>query len=363
MHLIISLRILPFSNTVMFANNSSTNSLIPDEFLGSNVQNGTCLLSIDKMTNMICFATIYSILLIASLVGNFLLIFASLKSNMTMKLLIANIAASDVLFSIVHFPREILDQIKGSTAVLVHGWIGHVLCKTCAFTTDATVAVSTLSLVLVATDRLVAVIFPAKYIQIAVKKRRFLILSSWILAMAIHSPYFYTFRLDTLNGETFCITNWEPAFNHESTHIRYYTTLLVTVLIAPLITVAIIQTITLLKLKDDKMQQFRSSLANQRHKQRTKMLGKMSVVIVLAFALCWLPFIAFQFLLLFFPSSIPNCSFGFTIFNQFAILFASCHCMVNPCICFTFLGRIRIGLKSINAISREKSSTFIETRL
>ena len=348
---------------MMFANNSSTNSLIPDEFLGSRVQNGTCLLPIDKMANMIFFATIYSLLLIASLVGNFLLIFASLKSKMTMKLLIANIAASDVLFSIIHFPREILDQIKGSTAVLVHGWTGHVLCKACAFTTDATVAVSTLSLVLVAADRLVAVVFPAKYIQIAVKKRRFLVLSTWILAMAIHSPYLYTFRLDTFNGETFCVTNWEPAFNHESTHTGYYTALLVTVLIVPLVTVSILQTITLLKLKDDKMQPFRSSLANQRHKQRTKMLLKMSVVIVLAFALCWLPFIAFQFLLLYFPSSIPNCSFGFTIFNQFAILFALCHCMVNPCICFAFLGRIRIGLRSINAISRKKSSTFIETRL
>ena len=131
----------------------------------------------------------------------------------------------------------------------------------------------------------------------------------------------------------------------------------------PLVTVSILHTITLLKLKDDKMQSFRSSPANERHQKRTKMLLKMSVVIVLAFALCWLPFIAFQFLLLYFPSSIPNCSFGFMIFNKFAILFSLCHCMVNPCICFTFLSRIRIGLKSINAISRKKSSTFIETRL
>ena len=342
----------------MPGNNSS------DVFLKAD-ENRTCILPIDSQAVVIdiSYATIHTILLFASLVGNSLLIFACLKSKTTINLIITNEAVSDLLFSIVSFPRKIVVQIKGSTAFLVHGSIGEVLCKMCAFTVDTTIAVSTLSLVLVAADRLVAVVFPTKYSQITVRKRGLLILSTWILAMAIHSPYFYTFRLDTLNGETFCITNWEPAFNHESTHIRYYTTLLVTVLIVPLITVAIIQTITLLKLKDDKMQQFRSSLANQRHKQRTKMLVKMSVVIVLAFALCWLPFIAFQFLLLFFPSSIPNCSFGFTIFNQFAILFALCHCMVNPCICFTFLGRIRIGLKSINAISRKKSSTFIETRL
>ena len=330
----------------MLANNSSTNSLIPDEFRDGKVQNGTCLLPIDKMTTMICFATIYSLLLIASLVGNFLLIFASLKSNMTMNLLIANIAVSDFLFSLVHFPREILDQIKGSTAVLVHGWIGHVLCKTCAFAADATVAVSSLSLVLVAADRLVAVVFPTKYIQITVKKRRLLILTTWILAIAIHSPYFYTFRLDTINGETLCATNWEPAFNHESAHNHYYTALLFVVLIVPLVTVSILQTITLLKLREDNMVPFRTSVANQRHKKKNKNLLKMSIVIVLAFALCWLPFIAFQFLRLFFPSSVPSCSLGFTIFSKFVMFqLSSCHCVVNPCICFTFLSRIRIAIK------------------
>ena len=347
----------------MLANNSSTTSLIDDEFQNRNVQNGTCLLPIDKMANIICFATILSILFIASLVGNFLLIFASLKSNMTINLLIANIAASDFLFSIVHFPRAILDQIKGSTAFMVHGWVGDVLCTICTFTVDATIAVSTLSFILVAADRLVAVVFPTKYIQITVKKRRLLILSTWILAMAIHSPYFYTFRLETKNGETLCITNWEPAFDHESTHIRYYTALLSVVLIVPLVTVSILQTITLLKLRDDKIEPFRSSIANQRHKKRIKMLLKMSVVIVLAFALCWLPFIALQFFFIYFPSSIPNCSLAFTIFTQFAILFSLCHCVVNPCICFTFLGRIRISLKSIKAISRKRSSTCIDTRL
>ena len=180
--------------------------------------------------------------------------------------------------------------------------------------------------------------------------------------MAIHSPYFYTFRLDTINGETLCITNWEPAFNHESTHTRYYTALLVTVLIVPLVTVCILQAITLFKLRDDKLGSFRTSIANQRHKKRNKMLLKMSAVIVLAFALCWLPFIAFQFLLLYFPSSIPRCSLGFTIFTQFVFLLSLCHCMVNPCICFTFLRRIRIGLKTING-ARKKSSTCIETGL
>ena len=294
---------------------------------------------------MITYASIYSVLLIASLAGNSLLLVASLKSNITMNLLIANMTASDLLFSIVDFPREIVTQIKGSTVFLIHGWTGSLLCKIVAFITDVTIAVSTLSLVLVAADRLVAVVFPCHYRRITVKKRRFLILSTWILAMAIHSPYFYTFRLDTFNGETLCIANWEPAFDHESTHIRYHTALLVTVLIVPLITVCILQALILVKLRSDKLALSRTCTANQRRSERNKKLLKMSVMIALAFTLSWLPFIAYQLLRLYFPSSIPRCSLGFTIFGQFVFLFSLCHCLVNPCISFKFMRRVRIVLR------------------
>ena len=336
---------------MVFVNNSS-------EFSPNAQQNGTCLLPIDFLAVMKTYASIYSVLLIASLIGNSMLIFASLKSNITMNLLIANIAASDLLYSIVHFPREIVAQIKGSTVFSVHGRIGHVLCKICNFTTDVTIAVSTLSLVLVTADRFVAVVFPNQYCRITASKRRFLILFIWILAMAIHSPYFYTFRLETKNGDVLCVTNWEPAFNHESTHTGYYTALLVTVFIVPLITVCILQTIILLKLRKDKMGASRSSAAIRRRKKKNKHLLKMSVVVALAFALCWLPFISYQFLLLFFQSSIP-CSLGFLIFGQFVFLLSLCHCVVNPCMCFIFMHRIRSGLKLGWSMRQSRKETIL----
>ncbi|KAL9972593.1 hypothetical protein ACROYT_G018927 [Oculina patagonica] len=347
----------------MLANNISTECCSEDGFQHHKDENETCLLPIDFEAIVISYVTIYSTLLIASLVGNTLLIYASLKSNLTMNLVMANIAVSDLLFSIFHLPREIMVQIKKSTAFVVHGTIGQLLCKMCAFVTDVTIAVSTLSLVLITADRLVAVVFPRRYRRITVKRRRLLILSTWILAMAIHSPYFYTFGLETRDGKTFCITNWEPAFNHKSTHTRYYTALLVTVLIVPLVTVSIVQLIVLLKLRDEKMVSFCTLVVQKRRKERNKMLQKMSLAIVLAFALCWLPFIAIQFLYLYFPSSIPHCSLGFKIFSQFVIFLSLCHCIVNPCISFSCLRRIRISLKSINTITQKKRSTFIEERL
>ena len=178
-----------------FANNSSVDSANGQEFQEQDGQNRTCLPSTDAEAIMISHACIYSVLLLSSLVGNSLLVYSTLKSNIKMGRIIANIAVSDLLMSIVHFPREIVTQIRrDSTAFLVGGRIGLVLCKFVTFVTDSSVAVSTFSLVLIAADRLVAIVYPTRFRLMTVKTRRLLISCTWIFAMAIHSPYFYTFR-------------------------------------------------------------------------------------------------------------------------------------------------------------------------
>ena len=341
-----------------FANNSAA-----QENYGQNDTH--CLPSTDVVAMAISHASIYSVILLSSLVGNSLLIYSSLKSNIKMGRIIANIAISDLLLSIVHFPREIVTQIrKGSPAFLVSGWIGSLLCKIGAFVGDSSIAVSTFSLVLIAADRLFAIVYPTRFRQMTVKTRQFLISCTWIFAMGIHSPYFYTFRLEVTGyGETICNSNWGPAFDHEKTSQWFYTMLLFTVLIAPLVTVAVLQTIVLIKLRSDKMAAFRTSIANQRHAQRNKKLLLMSVVIVLGFAVCWLPFIANRLLIMYFPGSIPHCSLGYVAFSQFARLFSFCHVMTNPCVCFTFMSNLRVFLTPKNTLTLRKSSTSVETRL
>ena len=65
---------------------------------------------------------------------------------------------------------------------------------------------------LVAADRLIAVVFPATYIQITVKRRRLLILCTWILAMTIHSPYFYGIEINQLFLLEMALNIYEEGF-------------------------------------------------------------------------------------------------------------------------------------------------------
>ena len=73
-------------------------------------------------------------------------------------MLIANMAMSDVLYSTFLFPVLLADMHVGSW--LIGGTLGQALCKLKVFLADCSVLVSIQSLVLIAVDRLGALVVP-----------------------------------------------------------------------------------------------------------------------------------------------------------------------------------------------------------
>ena len=71
--------------------------------------------------------TIHVLTLVASLVGNTLLIAAFVRMKEPILLLIANMAASDLLVAAFLIPRLITREVIGSNAFLVHGVGGTFL--------------------------------------------------------------------------------------------------------------------------------------------------------------------------------------------------------------------------------------------
>ena len=174
---------------------------------------------------------------------NTLLITVFVRIKEPIMLLIANMALSDLLVVIFLIPRLITSDVIGSNAFLVQGNGGVFLCKMCTFLSDISLSVSTLSLVLIAVERFLAVVYPIVYKKITVKVRRFLVASTWIMAMAFHSPYFYTMRLVANANSQVCQSSWEPAFNNRSAHLRYNIFLFITVLLIPLLVFSVLYTV------------------------------------------------------------------------------------------------------------------------
>ena len=287
----------------------------------------------------------FCLLFIVSLTGNSLIgliVYKTKTMRKPINFLIVNMAMSDLLYPIFLFPWKITEINVGSW--LISGPLGQALCKLLTFLADASTAVSVQSLVLIAVDRFGAVVFPLRSQLISTKLCRFFILATWIVAMAILSPYLFAFKLAEYPGGLVCLWQWNETFGEASSHANYLLAYLIVLVYIPLVLIALIYSVILLKLKSQKIPGEQSVNAREQRAKRERNVLKMSIAIVLVFTICWLPLTAYS-LLVFFPldsTMISSC--GFWYFWSISFFLACSNCAVNPCICFIFSGNYRQGL-------------------
>ena len=287
----------------------------------------------------------YCLIVFVSLAGNTVIGIIVYKMKTTRKpinFLIVNMAMSDLLFPIFLIPRDI--QRLYINSWLIGGPLGQALCKLRGFLIYVSNAVSTQSMVLIAVDRFGAVVFPLRSPLITSKLCPFFILATWIIAMAFFSPYLFSFKLVEYPGGLLCRLRWKEGFGESSSHHDYYLPILIIFCLIPLVLIVILYIIIYIKLKSQKIPGEQSANAGKQRQQRERNVLKMSIAIVLGFAVCWLPYFIVRFLL-FFASKIWSC--GFEYFGYFAFLMVRINCAMNPCICLIFSRNYRIGLKTL----------------
>ena len=250
---------------------------------------------------------------------------------------------SDLLFPIFRIPRDIQRLYIYSWQIT--GPLAQALCKLARFLTSVSNAVSIQSLVLIAVDRFGAVVFPLRSPLISSKLCPFLILATWIIAMAVQSPYLFAYKLFECQRGLVCDRRWKEVFGESSSYSNYLLPILMIFCFIPLVLIAILYVIIYIKLKSQKIPGEQSANAGQQRQQRERNVLKMAIAIVLGFAVCWLPF-SIYWLLWFFVSDIGS-SCGLQYFANFAFFMVRINCATNPCICIIFSKNYRIGLKNL----------------
>jgi len=287
----------------------------------------------------------YCLIFVVSLTGNTvigIIVYKTKTMRKPINFFIVNMAMSDLLFLIFLIPREI--QKLYTDSWLVGGPLGQALCKLTYFFTGVSSAVSIQSLLLIAVGRFGAVLFPLRSPLISSKLCPFFILVTWIVAMAFHSPHLFVFKLVEYDGGLVCDWRWEEAFGDSWSVENYILSLFVALIFVPLVVIAVLYIIIFLKLKSQRSPGEQSANAGQQRQQRERNVLKMSIAIVLGFAVCWLP-LAIGLLLFNFVSDIWSC--GFLCFITVARFMARTNCAINPCICFIFSRNYREGLKTL----------------
>ena len=130
---------------------------------------------------------VYCLLFVVSLTGNSLIgliVYKTKTMRKPINFLILNMAMSDLLYPIFLFPWEITEVHVSSW--LISGPLGQALCKLAPFLADVSHGVSTQSLVPIAVDRFVAVVFPLRSPLISTKLCRFYIPATWIVSISLH---------------------------------------------------------------------------------------------------------------------------------------------------------------------------------
>ena len=287
----------------------------------------------------------YCLIFIVSFAGNTvigIIVYKTKTMRKPINFIIVNMAMSDLLIPIFWIPREI--QLLYSNFWLISGPLGRVLCKLVYILPLVSLVVSIQSLVLIAVDRFGAVVFPLRSPLISSKLCPFLILTTWIIAMAVYSPCLFAFKLVEYPGGLVCELSWKEVFGESSSFDHYAMSTLIIFYLIPLVLIAILYIIIYIKLKSQKIPGEQSANAGQQRQQRERNVLKMAIAIVLGFAVCWVPYIIVWFLVTF-ASDLWSC--GLIYFSYVAYVMVRTNCAVNPCICLIFSRNYRIGLKTL----------------
>ena len=286
----------------------------------------------------------YSLIIAVSLVGNSLIVLIVYKIPTLRKpinMLIANMAMSDLLYPIFLFPVRLTGLHVGSW--LIGGTLGQALCKIHAFLADISSLVSIQSLVLITVDRYAAVVVPLRSPLISRKVCRCLIVGTWILAAAFFSPYLFTFNLVEYQEEKLCMNQFEVIFGEKSSVVIYLISFFIFFYYIPFVVLVILYSIMLIKLKKQAHPGEQSASAEEQRTRRNRNVLKMTVAIVVAFFISWIPFSINVLIFYLVPTkTLDFCKLW--VSHNVLLFMAYTNCAINPIICLTFTSNYRQAL-------------------
>ena len=322
--------------------NSSSNDASYNGTSSTTTASTACYVN-DPFSVKVARIVAYSVLIIASLIGNILIVTLVCKygrARKTINLAVVNMAVANLVITTVYMPRLIPMFLIG-TVWLEQGDLGYALCKMVPFLHHVAIIASVLTLLTSGLDTFCAVIFPLKN-PFTTKAARVAIFLTWALAFAARMPYLMSLRTKTSNDKQTCGSDLSKLFNNDNARDIYYTFLFVMFYVLPWLAIFIFYLIIAIKLKTGKTPKQESTTAARLKELRvkaTRNVIKMMIVITLVFLVCWIAYFLAQVAF----RKVP-CSFRF-----WRLFLAHCNCAINPVLFVVFNTTVRRGIKDITS--------------
>ncbi|CAD5123650.1 unnamed protein product [Dimorphilus gyrociliatus] len=224
----------------------------------------------------IIIPVVFGLIVLVGAIGNVLVLIAVFRQPMrtTTNLFIVNLAVADLLFLIFCAPFHAIVYTQ-------HWYFGEVACKLVHLLQFSAMLASIWTLVTMSADRFLAVSFPVRTKHLR-KPRAALISSSLVWVLAVFSsvlwPIVYTIRK---YGD---IPVCSDAFDSDQKRASTFLLLFVFGYAIPLAVIALLSALLIRQLWKTPM-----DCSRRASTEAKKKVTRLIVVVVLAFALCWLP--------------------------------------------------------------------------
>ncbi|MBN3274530.1 NK3R protein, partial [Polyodon spathula] len=164
-------------------------------------------------------------------------------------------------------------------------YFGQGYCKFHNFFPITAVFASIYSMTAIAVDRYVAIIHPLKP-RLSATATKVVIVSIWILAFVLAFPLCFFSRTRQIPNRILCYVDWPSGFTD---HFMYHIIVTVLVYVLPLVVMGITYTIVGVTLWGGEIPGDTSDKYHEQLRAKRKVV-KMMIIVVVTFAICWLPY-------------------------------------------------------------------------
>ena len=246
----------------------------------------------------ISFTVLYALTMVASVLGNTLLIYIVWRKPEVRSLtsfMFVNMAVADLLVTMVMMPWSIaFFYTEGKWQIT--GILGEITCRGVFYTANVTVMASILCLVFMAIDRYYAVVCPLNRRSLWFRKAKFVSPVVWVMSLILMSVILVFYQLESqsswceFNFSVFGITYGEKIGQGFFVYLFFITYVL------PLVIISVLYGKVARKIWFHKAPGTQRLHVHQQQEITKRRVIRMLIIIVAAFALCWLPAQAYNLL-------------------------------------------------------------------
>ena len=239
----------------------------------------------------IFFTVLYGLTIVASLVGNTLLMYIVCKRPEVRSLnsfMFVNMAVADLLVTTVMMPWSIaFFYTQGTWAIT--GIFGEITCRMFVYVGHVNLAASILCLVVMAVDRYYAIISPLNRDHLWFRNAKIVTPVIWFVALTLVSMTLVFYDLGEDNN---CLYDFYIFGSDYGTKLRqfYFLFMFVIIYFIPLVIISVLYAKIAYKVWFHRTPGHPVSESQQRREVITKKkVVRMLIVIAATFAVCWLP--------------------------------------------------------------------------